>query len=1303
MFLQTGNPLFGAPPSASNDLQDLFMCESYFDEYTTTGSTIDQASNPNNVLSQQLQQQQQQFLQQLTLQQQQQFLQQQQQQQHLFQQQHQQHQPQLASAFGLQLHNFLASNAVQQQQQLQQQQQQLLQQQEQQQLLNSQTQLTAFRWALANANANNLNLNLNPNLNPNIGMNALAATAPPPSSAMVTSPVDSAAFFSSPDIMASSLSPETDNLMLPHSPGAFSSSEDGTMLSPLLLSSQAQSAVANLSQSQKPLVKVKTEKASKTSKRQSMDDGVDVDTKPSSTSSATTAKRTKKASTKSAGISGEAGPSAAKKPRAKRASKNGSDQSDMEMSISSSASTASATPSPKNVALQLPASITGASGGDSTSTSTTGFFQSLSLMPITPPVQPLWKMTPGMALPPGFDPSTFAAGAVMPSLDAQTGSTTLSPQQPPSKQGAPPLSTPNVQQKIPITRLKPPQALVTPPPAPPLNQGPQPTKQQKKVAHNAIERRYRNNINDRINDLKNVVPALCNIKTKDDKDDDDEDDGAAEADGVAKATKLNKATILRKATEYIVVLQKREAANKAENAILRRLLTSLPGGMDLLEQHQNEIANIRDDTSPGPESSSEDSNGEASTPPPSSSSSRVLMAIFMCATFFSSPEGSSSLNRAIVDDGQGAGRAMSASHMPPRTFGHGSRVVSPGSSFLNNPIGLMALDAWAAVRTLVFLGCLLALVWRTYSPQGPFSQSRFPAMPKSSSPAQVYTALSELVPKVIPSSYFRLFIALSLELWRCLWIRLGIYPDLNDMVRPDIWARVVEAQMSGGAGSSVSRFMLLYTIVRTLDEYTNARRQPPARVSATAALAFYISIRRAAKPLATLVAQQFMESARYTAKISGTGQDRWLESMLQVEVGSTTWNQSVLEIESCMYGRSEYSQSDKVLYQTMAPTLVMAQTHSVTLLQDAYVGCMSCLNQASVNSHDSILDQQQQQQENHQQQSIKLVKFDDVVRSTHPGTRHHWYALVGKISELWLSNDENTALIGDRLMGQVMNMHPRHHTITRDRAARDHDSSPPSSEKVAMESRFQYYDQVIVYSLLEYAYLRRGMAGPSVRCGEKAWTLLNEHRRAVGVKIPTPPAFGPGSGTFGSLSGLAQMTEDSNNKALLNVAEFAMNLTGFVEIKARIGLWRGVEALGSLVHKKNSAEDDAFVTQAEILDHIRTTLLPLTVHLRRQLDDESVTVLAMLQMASATDRNKVRRAPVVDFDPALRFLINIGRVAYGAWEDASEGSDSGCDSGGEEEGIVEAAHTSMGIDATKAHLAIKKSDADKAWDLCQNL
>lgn len=125
--------------------------------------------------------------------------------------------------------------------------------------------------------------------------------------------------------------------------------------------------------------------------------------------------------------------------------------------------------------------------------------------------------------------------------------------------------------------------------------------QQKKTAHNAIERRYRNNINDRIAELKNAVPALLYAKVKDSRsssagtkrshrasaDEDDEDeDGEEYLDGVAVATKLNKATILRKATEYILHLKRTGDDLRIENATLQHLLAQMPGGQDVLARYQ---------------------------------------------------------------------------------------------------------------------------------------------------------------------------------------------------------------------------------------------------------------------------------------------------------------------------------------------------------------------------------------------------------------------------------------------------------------------------------------------------------------------------------------------------------------------------------------------------------------------------------------------------------------------------------------------------------------------------------------------
>ncbi|KAK4517341.1 uncharacterized protein ATC70_000676 [Mucor velutinosus] len=116
----------------------------------------------------------------------------------------------------------------------------------------------------------------------------------------------------------------------------------------------------------------------------------------------------------------------------------------------------------------------------------------------------------------------------------------------------------------------------------------EPGKQLKKVAHNAIERRYRNNINDRIRELKNVVPALykARIREKGDEDDSSEsggEEGSEEiVDGVEVAKKLNKATILRKATEYIQFLKHTNDSTEQENLILQQIIAQMPGGNDVL-------------------------------------------------------------------------------------------------------------------------------------------------------------------------------------------------------------------------------------------------------------------------------------------------------------------------------------------------------------------------------------------------------------------------------------------------------------------------------------------------------------------------------------------------------------------------------------------------------------------------------------------------------------------------------------------------------------------------------------------------
>lgn len=274
-----------------------------------------------------------------------------------------------------------------------------------------------------------------------------------------------------------------------------------------------------------------------------------------------------------------------------------------------------------------------------------------------------------------------------------------------------------------------------------------PGPQQKKTAHNAIERRYRNNINDRIAELKNAVPALLYAKVKDSRsggkrshrasadDDDDDEDGEEYLDGVAVATKLNKATILRKATEYINHLKRTSDDLRQENATLQHLLAQLPGGHEVLnhyrtQKHLREQEHLRARTQErvlqkqqqqqqrkfsrskrsrpnvDDESCSSPGSADPSTPPtglnsnmrPTTITNRVFMAVFMAISFLSS----SPLTAGPTSKEQF------------ENHNHISRTAEGLPDMNNttqNPLySLFPLsDTWSTIRTTVFVICLIQL------------------------------------------------------------------------------------------------------------------------------------------------------------------------------------------------------------------------------------------------------------------------------------------------------------------------------------------------------------------------------------------------------------------------------------------------------------------------------------------------------------------------------------------------------------------------------------------------------------------
>ncbi len=92
----------------------------------------------------------------------------------------------------------------------------------------------------------------------------------------------------------------------------------------------------------------------------------------------------------------------------------------------------------------------------------------------------------------------------------------------------------------------------------------------KKIAHNEIERRYRNNLNDRIMELRDAVPTL-RVAARIREGDSTDGDAGDELSSVAPAMlKLNKAAILSRATEYILQLRSRNYYLMKENMELKQ-------------------------------------------------------------------------------------------------------------------------------------------------------------------------------------------------------------------------------------------------------------------------------------------------------------------------------------------------------------------------------------------------------------------------------------------------------------------------------------------------------------------------------------------------------------------------------------------------------------------------------------------------------------------------------------------------------------------------------------------------------------
>ncbi|KAH7969343.1 hypothetical protein HPB52_016833 [Rhipicephalus sanguineus] len=224
-----------------------------------------------------------------------------------------------------------------------------------------------------------------------------------------------------------------------------------------------------------------------------------------------------------------------------------------------------------------------------------------------------------------------------------------------------------------------------------------PNKGEKRNAHNAIERRYRSSINDKIVELKNMV--------------------------VGPEAKLNKSAVLRKAIDYLRFLQNANAKLKQENIMLKLAVQQTGATVsDVLLDQKSLMAETSQEaalTPPSSDMSSPDhamedtSSSEPPSPPQSPSetkfpsslrgammhTSRMALCIFTFAFFALNPFG------WLLAGRSGDTYTLASSHAAGRTIL--SSEGDSGSSWLG--VSPMSLLGWL-LNILVTVACLWRLL-----------------------------------------------------------------------------------------------------------------------------------------------------------------------------------------------------------------------------------------------------------------------------------------------------------------------------------------------------------------------------------------------------------------------------------------------------------------------------------------------------------------------------------------------------------------------------------------------------------------
>lgn len=451
-------------------------------------------------------------------------------------------------------------------------------------------------------------------------------------------------------------------------------------------------------------------------------------------------------------------------------------------------------------------------------------------------------------------------------------------------------------------------------------------KNQKKVAHNAIERRYRNNINDRITALRNAVPALRELRPKK-PGSSRKGKGAQEqdlVDGVPAATKLNKATILGKATEYIRYLKGRETRLVSEVAGLRELIRSLEGGEELLDLWEGEMEKVvaeqeakakeafamedesfdfggDDDDEDEDEEDDFDVKPVSRSSSGSSASSRYMMGVFMG---FSVLGGGAELmsdhhmaTATTTEHAQSVVRASSG-----RVFGASHQLLKRGMTATNVKLGNVAsvphhfdhvpshVLAVEVMRGVALLACLAFIFWPlvgrfiTGKTQDSMSHSASEKVDKktmSKRRREMLDALARSRPRPhemdmsmrkfvgAPNNALHGGIALVNFVCREIGCRIGLARrEVVDVERAAVWCRLLELETSLGPLAHRSLLARLHTLltIATLSNIGGSGKSEEVSILQPARVygTMAIAIVRAARGnrLAHVLAERLWSTAR---------------------------------------------------------------------------------------------------------------------------------------------------------------------------------------------------------------------------------------------------------------------------------------------------------------------------------------------------------------------------------------------------------------------------------------------------------